>query len=278
MNASLGEPTPPQRKISRRHALLTALASGPLACQRANRPERPAASTAATTPANPGFGGLPVVTAGPMRDGERGGVAVVLLHGWGAPGDDLVPLGQALARPGSRFYMPAAPLAELGGGRAWWHLDLDRPGLAQEDELPPGHQPNPEVTAARAAVQGVLRTIIERQAPTSLVLAGFSQGAMLALDVALAAAPAVHRVAALSGFLLADSIPALRAAGAAPSRPPVFQAHGRQDQVVPFAAGDRGRELLERHHFEVTWRPFNGGHTIPPETVRELGAFCFPAT
>jgi phospholipase/carboxylesterase len=57
----------------------------------------------------------------------------------------------------------------------------------------------------------------------------------------------------------------------------VFQAHGRQDPVVPFAAGDRARVLLERHGFQVTWRPFSGGHTIPPETVRELGAFCFLA-
>jgi predicted esterase len=47
--------------------------------------------------------------------------------------------------------------------------------------------------------------------------------------------------------------------------------------VVPFAAGDRARELLERHQIAVTWRPFNGGHTIPPEVVRELSAFIFPA-
>jgi phospholipase/carboxylesterase len=277
MNASLTQPPSSHRKISRRHALLTALASGPLACQRARQPPPTAASAAPPGGASGGaaFGGLAVATAGPMRDGERGGVAVVLLHGWGAPGDDLVPLGEVLARPGSRFYMPAAPLTEMGGGRAWWHLDLQRPGNAEDDVLPPDHRPNPEVTAARAAVQAVLRTIIERQAPATLVLGGFSQGAMLSLDVALAASPAVTRVAALSGLLLADSIPALRAAGTAPTRPPVFQAHGRQDQVVPFAAGDRARQLLERHHFAVTWRPFSGGHTIPPEVVRDLGDFLF---
>ena len=268
MNAPLTEIT--DRPITRRLAL-SALASGPLACQRSRRPASLAAPPTAT--ANAAFGGLNVATAGPMRDGERGGIAVVLLHGWGAPGDDLVPLGEALARPGSRFYMPAAPLPEQGGGRAWWHLDLDRPPWDPAQE----RAPNPAVPAARQAVQAVLRTIIERQAPTALVLGGFSQGAMLALDVALAGAPAVHRVAALSGVVLPDSKAALQAS-AGGTRPPVFMSHGRYDQIVPFAAGDHGRQQLEGAGFQVTWRPFPGAHEIPPEVVRELAAFIFPST
>jgi phospholipase/carboxylesterase len=48
--------------------------------------------------------------------------AVVLLHGWRAPGDDLVPLAEDLVRPGTRCFVPEGPLVELGGGRAWWHL------------------------------------------------------------------------------------------------------------------------------------------------------------
>ena len=50
---------------------------------------------------------LDVVVVSEMRDDERGGDAVVVLHGWGAPGDDLVPLAEALARPGVRFFVPA---------------------------------------------------------------------------------------------------------------------------------------------------------------------------
>jgi predicted esterase len=73
------------------------------------------------------WGGLNVARLSDMSEDERGGSAVVVLHGWGAPGDDLVPLAEALARPGVRFFVPAAPLPEMGGGRAWWHLDPNTP-------------------------------------------------------------------------------------------------------------------------------------------------------
>jgi phospholipase/carboxylesterase len=196
-----------------------------------------------------------------------------LLHGWGAPGDDLVPLAEVLARPGTRLFMPAAPLPEGGGGRAWWHLDdSDRPAFAMPDDAS-GAPPHPRLLAARTAVQQVLRTIRERHQPDTLMLGGFSQGGMLALDVALAAEPPVDRVAVLSGVLMADSRAGLQAPRAA--RPPVFISHGRDDQVVPVAAGELARALLLQHGFEVIWRPFAGGHGIPGPIVADLGVFLF---
>src|SRR5262249_28219662 len=156
---------------------------------------------------------------------------------------------------------PAAPLPEVGGGRAWWHFDPDtRPPHAYGDELPPGFRPTPALLAARAAVQGVIATAVGAYAPATVSLAGFSQGAMLAMDVALAGAPGVERVAALSGLLLMDSILALASPHAA--RPRFLLAHGRHDVVVPFAGGARAKEVLEKHGFSVTWRPFDGGHEI----------------
>jgi phospholipase/carboxylesterase len=241
--------------VSRREALL-AVASGTLAC-------RPRAAS-----------GLEVVTTGSLKEGEPGGVAVVFLHGWGAPGDDLVSLGHALAHPRARFFFPAGPLSELGGGRAWWHLDpQDRPAHAWTDQQAAGHQPHQQVAAARAAIQELLRTIQQRHRPDTLVLGGFSQGAMLSIDVALAAAPAVDRVVALSGVMLADSLPALRAPR--PRKPPVFVSHGRQDPVLPFRGGESCKELLERQGYPVTWRPFEGGHEIPAGIVEEVRHFLF---
>src|SRR5262245_50743101 len=75
-------------------------------------------------------------------------LTVVLLHGFGASGDDLVPLADVIDAP-ARFVFPEAPI-ELGGlygdSRAWWMLDLAR--LEEElrrgtprdrrDEVPPG--------------------------------------------------------------------------------------------------------------------------------------------
>jgi phospholipase/carboxylesterase len=255
-----------------RRAVIAAMASTPLAC-RSRTPGALRASPGGRLAE--GWGGLEVTRTGPMREDERGGIAVVLLHGWGASGDDLLPLAQALARPRTRFFVPAAPLAEMGGGRAWWHLDAaDRPAFAAEGTSPSGRGPHPQLLAARTAVQEILRTITMWHKPDVLVLAGFSQGAMLALDVALAAAPAVDRVAALSGLLMADSLPALEAAHPS-GRPLVFASHGRQDPVLPFHGGVHAKDLLERHGFTVTWRPFQGGHEIPGAIIEELRVFLF---
>jgi phospholipase/carboxylesterase len=212
-----------------------------------------------------------------MRDDERGGLAVVVLHGWGAPGDDLVALADHLQRPGVRFFVPAGPLPEMGGGRAWWHLDpRTRPPHAATDQVPAGFRPASEVVAARAAVQDLIATVVERHAPAEVALVGFSQGAMLSVDVALAGAPAVGRVVAMSGVLLVDSVPALAAARS--EKPRFLLSHGRQDPVVPFASGARAKDLLEGHGFEVTWRPFDGGHEIPPVVVADTERFLFSPT
>jgi phospholipase/carboxylesterase len=259
------------RGLSRRDALLATLAAAPLACHRP-RPPLAAAADAGGAPPAP-WGGLDVVRVSGMRDDERGGAAVVVLHGWGAPGDDLVPIARALKRPGVRLFVPAGPLPEMGGGRAWWHLDpRTRPPHASTDVVAPGFRPTPAVLAARAAVQGLVATVVERHAPDSVALVGFSQGAMLSIDVALAGAPRVDRVVAMSGVLLEDSVPAL---AAAPAGTLFFLSHGRQDPVVPFSSGDRARELLEKHGFAVTWRPFDGGHEIPGPVLADVERFLF---
>jgi phospholipase/carboxylesterase len=222
------------------------------------------------------WGGLDVARVSDMREDERGGSAVVVLHGWGAPGDDLVPVAAALQRPGVRFFVPAGPLPEMGGGRAWWHLDpYARLPHASTDQLAPGFQPTPAVVAARAAVQALIATVVDRYTPTAVALVGFSQGAMLAIDVALAGTPAVDLVVAMSGVLLMDSVSALAAPRS--SKPRFLLSHGRRDPVVPFANGERAKELLEKHGFSVTWRPFEGGHEIPPPVLAEADRFLFSA-
>src|SRR5208282_2123552 len=78
------------------------------------------------------LGGLRVrVTGGTDREGGGDGPALVLLHGFGAPGDDLVSLWRVLAAPaGTRFVFPEAPVSlaamGYGEGRAWWMIDMER--------------------------------------------------------------------------------------------------------------------------------------------------------
>lgn len=211
-----------------------------------------------------------------MRDDEQGGSLVVLLHGWGARGDDLLSLAQALERPRARFVLPAAPLREGPSGRAWWHRDDQGPARVTSGEVPEGYVPSRQLRTVREGVQELIRGLAQRHAPGSIALVGFSQGAMLALDVALASSPtmpAIQRVAALSGALLVDSLPALMAPHAA--RPAALIAHGRNDAVVPFRSGLLARDLLSSHGVSVDFQAFDGGHTIPPAVVAALGRFLF---
>jgi phospholipase/carboxylesterase len=248
------------------------------------QPSAAAAQKAATSGAESKPGGLDVVRLGPLREQDQGGLLVVLLHGWGAQGDDLVSLARELAHPRARFLVPAAPLARPGGGRAWWQLDRnDRPVQVSSDELPPSFAPNAQLTAARQAVQALLRDARQRYQPEAIAIAGFSQGAMLALDVALQAQaddPPVARVAVMSGALLADSLAGLRAQKSAlpatkAALPAVFVSHGRADPVLPFERGASIETVLTAHGYAVTFYPFEGGHQIPAALVARLRQFLF---
>ena len=147
------------------------------------------------------------VTGGTDREGGGTGPVVVLLHGYGAPGTDLVPLWRELAVPHEvRFVFPEAPL-ELGfGGRAWWPIDMarlqDRFSKAAVErliaEVPPG------LDAARGAILELL-AVLERDfaaLPEQTVLGGFSQGAMLATDTVLRTSRPFGGLALLSGTLI----------------------------------------------------------------------------
>lgn len=207
-----------------------------------------------------------------MSETERGGLAVVVLHGWGAPGDDLVSLARRLEGPRSRFFVPAAPLPKGPNGRAWWSLEPgQRPVHAWHDAAPPDYRPHAQVTSARRAVQRLVRDIRSRYRPERVALVGFSQGGMLSLDVALAGDPPIDRVGVLSGLIIADSLTGLHAARA--PRPTFLVSHGRADSVLPFEAGESTARLLEKYGFATTFLAFDGGHTIPLEVVSALKTF-----
>lgn len=171
-----------------------------------------------------------------MLDGPRFGPAtgtapdalVVLVHGFGADGNDLIDLGAmwAEAVPGALFVAPHAPQPSDGMpfGRQWFPL-WDR-SLAQ---LTAG------VQGAAAALGGFVAAEVARLAlpPGRVALMGFSQGAMTVLEAGLrGAVPDTACVLAYSGGLIgAETLAANLAA-----RPPVLLVHGEADEVVPAAA------------------------------------------
>jgi phospholipase/carboxylesterase len=226
--------------------------------------------------------GLDVVLAGGTdRRGGGDGPLVVLLHGFGASGEDLVPLWRVLDVPdGTRFAFPAAPLqldmGFMGGdSRAWWMIDIMRLQTAMmagrlvelADDVPEGMAEARQLMMEMlAALPGVLGAPVDRWA-----VGGFSQGAMLSLDVALHAQRPPSAVVLLSGTLLAQKVwtPLM----AARAGLPVFQSHGRQDPLLPFAAAERLRDLLMTAGLSVDFVPFGGVHEIPASVLDRLGKF-----
>ena len=214
------------------------------------------------------LGGLDVVV-----EGEGGGPAVVLLHGFGAPGEDLVPLGRMLDAPqGTRFVFPAAPI-ELGlpfsEARAWWMIDITR--FERDVVEGRGASWTREVPAGLAAAREKLVALLDALDAPKLVLGGFSQGAMLACDVALRDGRPLAGLALMSPTVVAEDEWAPRF----DSRRglPVFVSHGVDDPLLPYAVARRLAELWKAAGAEVEFVRFRGGHTIPSSVLDSLGAY-----
>lgn len=226
------------------------------------------------------FGDLDSVVAG-GTDGRGGGSGpvVVLLHGFGAPGEDLVGLERALSVPSeTRFVYLAAPL-ELGGpygdGRAWWHIDIGRFQRAQATgsydsllvEEPAGlAEAREKVLAALDAIERTLGVDA-----TNIVIGGFSQGAILSTDIVLSTDRAFAGLVAMSPTIVARDrwVQAL----ATRRKLPVFVSHGQGDPILPFEVSARWKQALDLAEWRSTWVPFRGGHAIPGEVLSALSMF-----
>ena len=192
----------------------------------------------------------------------EGRPVVVLLHGYGARGDDLMPLAYRLhARRPARYILPAAPIEMPHGGRRWFGR--------RAEGIDAG-----ELEGARNAVLKLLSDLQEEGVPSNeIVLGGFSQGAMLSLHVAERAP--VGGLILLSGSTVAERMDAPSLHGV-----PVLVAHGRDDEVLPFRVSETIAERLRQRGAEVNWLPFDGGHTIPsialPQILRLLDGLAAP--
>lgn len=219
------------------------------------------------------------IAGGSDREGGGDGPAVVLLHGYGAPGDDLAALWRVLRVPrGTRFVFPEAPLTlpQYGSlARAWWHIDIEAiQRAASSGQVRDRSREEPAGLAeAHAAVNELLDHVQERLSvsPQRLVLGGFSQGAMLSCDVALRGGRALAGLVLLSGTLICSEV--WSAAASARRDLPVFQSHGRRDEILPWEGAVALRELWQQAGVTLDFVPFQGGHEIPPVVLQQLGEF-----
>ena len=186
---------------------------------------------------------------------------IVALHGWGASAHDLIGLAPFFQRGSALVLCPEGPVSfEIG------------PGLAGHGWFPLAGAGPPDRRAFQRGADLLRRFLDDTLARypvdrRKIVLLGFSQGGVMAYDLALREPARFAGVVALSSWLPAPLVP--------PKQPehegfPVFVVHGTQDPMIPVERARESREALLRLGVGLTYREFEMGHEIRPEALREL--------
>jgi phospholipase/carboxylesterase len=196
--------------------------------------------------------------------------SIIWLHGLGADGHDFEPIVPELGLPEQlsiRFVFPHAPAmpVSINNGYimpAWYdirHTDL---GIEHDTE-----------GIANSARR--IRLLIEQEqmrgiAASRIILAGFSQGAAMALHVGLSHRERLAGIIALSGYLLQpEHLADIRTASNQDI--PIFMAHGVNDPVVPFALGEKARLTLGEWGYSIQWHAYPMEHHVCAEEIRAVG-------
>ncbi|MEM0923365.1 MAG: dienelactone hydrolase family protein [Pseudomonadota bacterium] len=208
-------------------------------------------------------------------DGPRAAAAsgqtkslVILLHGYGADGNDLFGLHQPLAQymPDTVFRAPNAPDRCVANPMGYQWFPIPWIDGSSEEAMREGF--------ARAAdmLETWLTEVMAEEgvseAETALV--GFSQGTMMSLSVGPRRKTSLAGIVGFSGRMIDETL------GEAASRPPVLLIHGDMDEVIPVAALPAAKEALETAGFEVHAHVSKGtGHGIAPDGLGlALGFLC----
>ena len=201
---------------------------------------------------------------------------LVFLHGMDMAPEVLFPFAAALSLP-AVFCIPYGQVKGPQETRSWWAVDAAkrRARLASGpsdlfDRHPKGR------FGARGHLQLAIRQVGRRWPGLPLYLAGYSQGAMLALDYTLLDdGPKPDALVLLSGTCIAlDEWSHRLQAKSSPVRDmPVLVMHGESDQDLALSAGQRLRDCLVQAKARVQWKQFDGGHEMSPVVWRSLRRF-----
>ncbi|ACA19208.1 phospholipase/Carboxylesterase [Methylobacterium sp. 4-46] len=210
----------------------------------------------------------------PPRSGRAPRQLVVLLHGFGADGNDLIDLAHAWQPllPDAAFVSPHAPEPCIQGfGRQWFSLTFRDP-----------HERWRGVNRAAPTLDAFLDAELARAGldESRLALVGFSQGCMMALHVGLRRPRRLAAVVGLSGMLVIEEGKGSESLGpeslkpAIRSVPPILLVHGDQDEVIPVEALFLSADLLAAAEVPVEWHLSAGtGHGIDEGALQHAGLF-----
>ena len=195
--------------------------------------------------------------------------SVIWLHGFGADGHDFEAIIPELKIPTGlniRFIFPHAPFRNSVPDsdakiRAWYSISSD------------SERTDKEIRESSNEVKLLIEAEERKGIKTeNIILAGFSQGGVIALHTGLRHRKRIGGILALSTYLndfdntqaeMSDENLAI----------PIMQAHGRYDQVIPIARGATSRENLIRLGLDVRWFDYQMAHEVCREEINDITTF-----
>ena len=210
----------------------------------------------------PYAGGVELLYTAHVPSGEGPFPTIVALHGWGASAHDLLGLAPVLHAGRALVLCPQGPIGfqvDRGSvGYGWFPLT----GGGQSDPA--------EFAKGAAALRGFLDAALEFYPVDrrKLVLIGFSQGGVLAYELALREPGRFAGLLALSSWLPPE-------VAAVPKQPehaslPVMVVHGTEDPMIPVERARESRDLLLGLDVPTAYREYGMGHEIRPEALRDI--------
>ena len=199
-----------------------------------------------------------------INPGGKPRFTVIWLHGLGADGTDFVPIVEQLGLPSSlglRYVFPNAPSMPVT--------------INQGYVMPSWYDIYSADLAARVDEQGIqrstdyLQSLVTREQENGvpverIILAGFSQGGLIALTTALGCEQQLLGVMALSTYL------PLEVESPGYHELDIFQAHGRMDNVVPYPVGLDTRHRLEQFGHRLVWREYPMEHAVSIQEITDI--------
>lgn len=192
----------------------------------------------------------------PALDPEKG--CVITLHGRGTSGVDLMPLADEIALPNLRWIFPDAPLPfpDLLGGMMWYGSNAGNSSGIQN---------------SRRLLFDLLNQIIDTDgvSPENIALLGFSQGAVMSLDVGLRYSKKIGALIAMSGFLAMPE-KLNQEKSLASMSVPILLAHGTEDEVVSVDGSREAQKILLEEGYAAELEEYEMGHQIVPEEITRI--------
>lgn len=205
-----------------------------------------------------------------IEPGEAATATVIILHGLGADGHDFEQVVDLLELPAAlplRFVLPHAPLRSvtINGGEEMcaWYDFVPHSEHAGEDDI----------RVSAGAIRNLIEREIDRGIPAArIVLAGFSQGGVVALHTALRYHERLAGVVAMSTYL--DDVQITEAERSdANLALPILMAHGTRDGMIPIMRAATARENLIRLGYDVRWFDYPMEHQVCVEEIEEVSRF-----